>query len=139
MKLYIKINNLGQVTNMQEVEDYVFLQPPWMLQTAEYYAAWKSAQPIDIPHTPDNSIHSAISNADLRRGLIELGVNPALVTAYLNSLPESTYKWMAITDWEYSNYVERSHPMLDQLAPNFGLTPESIDAIFSSKPEFKIQ
>jgi hypothetical protein len=80
----------------------------------------------------------AITNADLRRGLIAIGINPQLITDYLNSLPEGAAKWAALADWEYSNYVERAHPMLDQLAPSFGLTSASIDAIFKSKPEYPL-
>ncbi len=81
-------------------------------------------------------IPKAISNADLRRGLVERGVNPQLITDYLNALPDGAAKWMALSDWEYANYTLRAHPMLDQLAPAFGLTPADIDAIFKSKPEF---
>jgi hypothetical protein len=80
----------------------------------------------------------AITNADLRRGLIAIGINPQLITDYLSSLPEGAAKWAALADWEYSNYVERAHPMLDQLAPSFGLTPADIDALFKSKPEYPL-
>lgn len=80
----------------------------------------------------------AITNADLRRGLIAIGINPQLITDYLSGLPEGAAKWTALADWEYSNYVERAHPMLDQLAPSFGLTSADIDAIFKSKPEYPL-
>jgi hypothetical protein len=80
----------------------------------------------------------AISNADLRRGLVAVGINPQLITDYLNALPEGAAKWTALADWEYSNYVERAHPMLDQLAPSFGLTHEDLDAIFKGKPEYPL-
>jgi hypothetical protein len=78
----------------------------------------------------------AISNADLRRGLVAAGINPQLITDYLNQMPEGQAKWTALADWEYSNYVERAHPMLDQLAPSFDMTAADIDAIFKSKPEY---
>lgn len=80
----------------------------------------------------------AISNADLRRGLVALGINPQLITDHLNGLPDGAAKWTALADWEYANYVERAHPMLDQLAPSFGLTSADIDAIFKSKPEYPL-
>jgi crotonobetainyl-CoA:carnitine CoA-transferase CaiB-like acyl-CoA transferase len=80
----------------------------------------------------------AITNADLRRALIAIGINPQLITDYLSSLPEGAAKWTALADWEYSNYVERAHPMLDQLAPSFGLTGADIDALFKSKPEYPL-
>jgi hypothetical protein len=83
-----------------------------------------------------NYVPWAISNADLRRGLIEIGINPQLITDYLNSLPESAQKWVALADWEYSNYVMRSHPMLDSLAPTFGKTAADLDVLFRSKTEY---
>lgn len=78
----------------------------------------------------------AISNADLRRGLISSGINPQLITDYLQSLPESAPKWTALADWEYANYFERAHPMLDQLAPAFGLNSGDVNAIYRGKPEY---
>jgi hypothetical protein len=79
----------------------------------------------------------AISNADLRRGLVELGINPQLITDYIQGLPEGADKWKTWTDWEYANYMERAHPMLDALAPAFGLTSADVDALFKGKPEFR--
>lgn len=83
-------------------------------------------------------IPRAISNADLRRGLIALGINPKLITDYLNGLPEGAPKWAALSDWEYANYFERAHPLIDQLAPAFGLTSADVDALFKSKPEYRV-
>ncbi len=78
----------------------------------------------------------AISNADLRRGLVGRGINPALITGYLNSLEEGAPKWAALADWEYANYFERAHPMLNQLAPAFGLTVDDVDQIFWAYPAY---
>ena len=111
-------------------EGYVQVPSGWYLDNG-------TVRPVVIP--APSPVHDAISNADLRRGLVEKGVNPALVTAYLNGLPESQAKWMAVTDWEYSNYIERAHPMLDGLAPNFNLSPADIDEIFTNKPAYPIR
>jgi hypothetical protein len=83
-----------------------------------------------------NAIPWAISNADLRRQLVLRGINPALVLAYLNSLDEGPQKWGAVADWEYANYFERSHPMLNQLAPSFGLSVEDVDEMFLACPAY---
>lgn len=93
-------------------------------------SGWEPSEYTPIPR--------AISNADLRRGLIALGINPALITGYLNSLPEGAAKWAAVSDWEYANYFERAHPLIDQLAPAFGLTSADVDALFKSKPEYPL-
>jgi hypothetical protein len=83
-------------------------------------------------------VPAAISNADLRRGLIEIGINPQDITNYIGTLPEGPQKWAALADWEYSNYVLRAHPTLEQLAPIFGKTAADLDAIFKSKPEYPV-
>ena len=88
------------------------------------------------PPAPPAPMPWAISNADLRRGLIVLGVNPALITGYLTALAEGASKWSAIADWEYANYFERTHPMLNALAPAFGLTATDVDNIFRAYPAY---
>ena len=85
---------------------------------------------------PTNAPSWAISNADLRRALIARGINPDSVTNYLKSLPDGPDKWAALTDWEYANYFERAHPLLDQLAPSFGMTTEDVDNIYRDKPAY---
>ena len=83
-------------------------------------------------------IPRAISNADLRRGLVERGINPQLVTDYISAMEDGPAKWATWADWEYANYMERAHPMLDQLAPAFGLTSADVDALFKSKAEWHL-
>jgi len=91
---------------------------------------------VEIPPPPAPTVPWAISNADLRRQLVLRGINPALILGYLNSLEEGAAKWLAIADWEFANYFERSHPMLNQLAPSFGLTVEDVDAMFLACPPY---
>jgi hypothetical protein len=99
---------------------------------AELAAGW--APPPPPPAPPQ--VPWAISNADLRRQLARAGINPKQVLNYLDSLPEGSAKWEAIADWEYANYFERSHPMLAQLAPVFGLTEQAVDAMFLACREY---
>lgn len=105
-----------------------------VLTEAEWQADYAHLLPVPAPEL--DPISWAISNADLRRGLISRGINPKAVLAKLETWPESAAKWEALTDFEYSNYVERAHPMLDLLAPEFGLTPADIDEIFRSKQPY---
>lgn len=111
------------------------------LSTEQDAQAWVDQQivngwtPAEMP-APAPRIPWAISNADLRRQLVLRGINPALVLGYLNSLEEGAQKWGAIADWEYANYFERTHPMLNALAPSFGLTVEDVDEMFMACPAY---
>jgi hypothetical protein len=97
--------------------------------TREAFDAWLAEQePIVVPETVN--IPWAISNADMRRQLAIKGVNPDLITAHLKGLPDGVMKWVALADWEYANYFQREHELIDQLGESFGLTKEDIDAMF---------
>jgi hypothetical protein len=102
---------------------------------------WASTQPAPTPEEPPQEVPWAISNADLRRSLIERGINPASVLAWLNGLPDGPEKWAALNDWEYSNYYERAHPMLNDpdTLSLFGLAAADVDAMFLSKPAYPAQ
>lgn len=131
---------------------YILQHPsPWTLATVvaegtpgsvemtqESFDAWVALERANgwEPEPPAPTIPWAISNADLRRQLVLRGINPALILGYLNSLEEGAAKWLAIADWEFANYFERSHPMLNQLAPSFGLTVDDVDDMFLACPPY---
>jgi hypothetical protein len=110
-------------------------EPPtgYTLMDGETYDAWRlnNPEPTVAPQIP-----WAISNADLRRQLAGAGINPALVLASLNAMDEGAPKWVAVADWEYANYFERAHPLINQLAPAFGLTAEDVDPMFLACPPY---
>jgi hypothetical protein len=108
----------------------------WTAASNPKAAVWEEYTAPEPPPPPTPEIPWAISNADLRRQLVANGINPALILAYLNGLEEGAAKWAAIADWEYANYFERSHPMLNALAPAFGLTTEAVDAMFLACPAY---
>jgi hypothetical protein len=99
-------------------------------------AQWQAYTPPPPPEPLPPEVPWAISNAELRDGIINNGINPALVTAYINGLPDGQEKWKALNAWEQTNYVERNNPLLNALAPAFGLTSAQIDAIFLACPPF---
>jgi hypothetical protein len=98
--------------------------------TQDEFDAWLAEQPPIITPEHPAEIPWAISNADMRRQLAMLGINPDLITDYLKSLPDGPAKWVALADWEYANYFERTNPMIETLRPSFGLTVEQVDAMF---------
>lgn len=106
----------------------------YALMTEAEFALWRIDNPEPPPPPPE--IPWAISNADLRRQLVANGINPALILAHLNSMQDGQAKWLALADWEYANYFERSHPMINALAPAFGLSAEAVDAMFLACPAY---
>lgn len=121
----------------QEVRDIAQeLLDGWAAAGNPKLAAWESYTPPEPEPPPPPEVPWAISNADLRRQLVANGINPKLILDYLNAMAEGQAKWAALADWEYANYFERSHPMLNALAPAFGLTTEAVDAMFLACPPY---
>lgn len=64
---------------------------------------------VDPPVVP-------ISPRQLRLGLIERGIMPETVAAWIESIPDETAKAKAKAEWEYANEVKPSHPLVVALA-----------------------
>lgn len=133
MSLY-QHNTTGEVRDIDDARISA-----WVAAGNPKAALWQAYTPPPPPEPLPPEVPWAISNADLRRALAAIGVNPQLITDYLNSLPDGPAKWTALADWEYANYFERSNAMLDQLAPAFGLTHEAVDSMFLSKAPYPRQ
>lgn len=54
----------------------------------------------------------------------------------INSLPEPQ-KTVARVQWQYGNFIERNHPLIDSLGTNLGLTKEQIDNVFKEASKLK--
>ena len=71
-----------------------------------------------------------ITARQLRLWIIGQGRALAEVDAAIGAMPEGV-RDVARVEWEYSTTYQRSHPLIEQLAPLFGLaTPAAIDAAF---------
>lgn len=66
----------------------------------------------------------------LLRGLIDQ------VQSLIDNLPEPE-KSVANIQWEYGNYIDRNHPLINQLGTQLGLTSEQIDNIFIEADKLK--
>lgn len=71
-----------------------------------------------------------------RAALVLDGVTQAQVDALIASLPEPA-KTVATIQWNYGNYIERSHELIGQLGAAMGLTPEQIDNVFRTAATLK--
>lgn len=58
------------------------------------------------------------------------------VESLINSLPEPQ-KTVANVQWQYGNYIERNHPLINSLGSELGLTKEQIDNIFLEASKLK--
>lgn len=84
-------------------------------------------EPILPP--PQNTVPLSVTPRQIRTALVLNGVNLSNIDNIINSLPEPD-RSIAKIAWEYSVEVERYNPLLVQLAPAMGLTPEQLDQIF---------
>lgn len=78
--------------------------------------------PVSVPET--------ISARQIRLWLIDNNISLASVEAVINSIEDVQLRERTLVEWEYAPYIERSHPLLEALASNLGLTNEQIDQGF---------
>ncbi len=58
-------------------------------------------------------------------------VTLAQIESYVATAPDSIR-----LEWDYATYIERSHPALDGVANDFGITAEMLDIVFVNAQEF---
>ena len=79
--------------------------------------------------TPALVVPNKVTRRQARQALVESGHSLASVDVVIAALPEPT-RTRATIFWEDSNEFERHNPMLLALAPNLGLSPSTLDALF---------
>jgi hypothetical protein len=84
-----------------------------------------SASP-DAPEGP--SAPSTVTAWQIRRWLVSNGYTLAQVSAVIDAIPDAAEREAVRIDWEYSPYVERTHPMLEPMAAALGI--DDLDAAF---------
>lgn len=78
--------------------------------------------PLVIPET--------ISPRQIRLWLIDQGVALSTVADVINGIEDELLREKTKIEWEFSPYVERSHPMINALGAALGLSSEQIDQAF---------
>lgn len=71
-----------------------------------------------------------VSMRQARRALHAAGLLTS-VEAAIDALPEPT-RTAARIDWDYSNELQRSHPLVAQLSAALALSGEQLDALFTA-------
>lgn len=79
-------------------------------------------EPVAIPES--------ISPRQIRLWFIQNNIPLATVENAINGIEDVVLREITKVEWEYSPYVERNHPMINNLGAALGLTPEQIDQAF---------
>jgi hypothetical protein len=73
---------------------------------------------------------ASVSARQIRLWLLRQSISLAAVDAAIDAIPDQLQRDSVRVEWDYSGYVERSHPMLVPLAAALGLTEEQVDQAF---------
>lgn len=100
--------------------------PPSVADNQESYwdeGQWKiRAKPSDVPlEVPLWAFRASLALAGLKEQ----------AEALIAALPEPQ-KTVATQQWEYGNFIERNHPLIESLGAQIGLTSVQIDDIFKT-------
>jgi hypothetical protein len=79
-------------------------------------------EPVAIPES--------ISPRQIRLWFIQNNIPLVTVENAINGIENVVLRETTKVEWEYSPYVERNHPMINNLGAALGLTPEQIDQAF---------
>jgi hypothetical protein len=118
---YYTVRNDGPVQPENTIEDVSLrtftLDKPYV----DITRVWITA-PIVVPES--------ISPRQIRLWFIQNNIPLSTVENAINSIEDVVLKEITRVEWEYSPYVERNHPMINNLGAILGLTPEQIDQAF---------
>lgn len=92
--------------------------------TPEVVQAFLDALPQDEQAVPPD----AISARQVRLWLVRQGIPISDVTDALDAIEDTQARQEAQIEWEYSPYIERSHPMVQAIATSLSI---DIDAAFA--------
>lgn len=73
-----------------------------------------------------------LSPVEFRKMLRGQGITAAMVETAIAAIPDDENRAHALDAWEYSTYFERINPLIDLIGAALDLTPEEIDAAWTS-------
>jgi hypothetical protein len=88
-------------------------------------ATWSGEWVVPPPTVP-----ASVSARQIRLWLVRHGISLAAVDAAIDAIPDQLQRDSVRVEWDYSGYVERTHPMLAPLAAALGLTEAQVDQAF---------
>jgi hypothetical protein len=77
----------------------------------------------------------ALSRAQLLLGLLDRGITEAAVFAVIDQIEDDIERERARINFRDRTQFERTHSLIEQLAPAFGLTPDQVDAMWIAAAE----
>jgi hypothetical protein len=100
---------------------------PAALAAAGYVVTERTPEDDIVPPEPTPA---SVSARQIRLWLLRQSISLALVDAAIDAIPDQLQRDSVRVEWDYSGYVERTHPMLVPLAAALGLTEEQVDQAF---------
>ena len=133
MTLYYNTNNYeikdlsddlinGWISNNNPKKDKWILLPE--KPGNDYY--WSNGQWIQYTQT----VPESISARQIRLGLINNGIQLTQVDEAIDNIQDPITRETTKVEWEYAPYVERNHPLIEQLGNALGFNPSQIDNAF---------
>jgi hypothetical protein len=100
--------------------------PEAMAASGFVVAEWTPADDIQpTPLTP-----ASVSARQIRLWLLRQSISLAAVDAAIDAIPDKLQRDSVRVEWDYSGYVERTHPFLVPLAASLGLSEAQVDQAF---------
>ncbi len=78
----------------------------------------------------EESVPASVSARQIRLWLLRQGISLAQVDAAIDAIPDQLQRDSVRVEWDYSGYVERTHPMLVPLAAALGMSEAQVDQAF---------
>lgn len=101
----------------------------WVLRS---YSAPPSDPPPPAPAPPNE-----VTMAQARIALSRAGISTTAIEALFDAMPLGQAKVEARIWWESSSTVQRSHAVVNALAPALGLDSAALDALFTAAAAIK--
>ena len=90
----------------------------------------------EIQAIKDAKVPQIVSNIQIRKALIKIGIMPSSITTILYNLPKTTpkeivKKELLINMWEYENEMRRNSPDIISFGASLGLDSEKLNQLFT--------
>ena len=85
---------------------------------------------LGLPHTPVEASAEIVYPRQIRLALLGQGITAQMIEAAIDAMPEPQ-RSMALIEWEYTAYFERSHPLIPAVGAALGLSEEGIDQLWA--------
>lgn len=71
-----------------------------------------------------------LTRRQMKLGLLSIGITGQMVEAELAEIEDTFDREYALIEWQEAGQIERSHPLVDELADAFSLPAEQVDTLW---------